>query len=223
MKTLALLVTLTAAGSAETYTYWIEPCGRAEAECQTTDDELAEWALNAWGRAAEGNITFVRSPLSKARIRLYWASSGNRGLYGETRAITVDGKPGAEVDVRPGLKALGQKVERVGSRDELFRHSVVYLTCLHEIGHALGLLHTRSFTDAMYSFEYGGDILEYFGRYRRKLTSREDIRSIGGLSTDDERRILAIYMQNGAAAGTASGAQKIRRAPVSRVAPEAAH
>jgi len=128
VKILALLIGLAASCAAETFTYWIEPCTRREAECQAKDEQLAEWALGAWERAANGNLTFVRSPLSKARIRLYWASSGNRGLYGEARAITVDGKPGAEVDIRPSLHALGHKVEGVGSQDELFRHVVVYLT-----------------------------------------------------------------------------------------------
>ena len=197
MKTLALLFALAATCTAETFTYWIEPCTKKNAECQAKDEELAEWALNNWARASSGNLEFVRSPLSKARIRLYWATSGNRGLYGEARPITVDGKVGAEVDIRPNLHALGHKVEGVGSNDELFRHTVVYLTCLHETGHALGLPHTRAFSDIMYSFEYGGNILEYFGRYRRKLTTREDIREISALSSEDERRLLAIYNTNG--------------------------
>ena len=182
-----------ATGAAETFTFWIEPCTKVEAECQETDEQLAEWALNDWAKASNGNLEFVRSPLSKARIRLYWAATGNRGLYGEARAITVDGKPGAEVDVRPSLHALGHKVEGVGSKDQLFRHTVVYLTCLHEIGHALGLPHTRSFSDIMYSFEYGGNIIEYHLRYRRKLNNRDDIQRLSGLSVDDERRMLAIY------------------------------
>lgn len=213
MKTIALLIVLAASCAAETFTYWIEPCSRPDAECLAKDEQIAEWALNAWGRASNGNLTFVRSPLSKARIRLYWASSGNRGLYGEARPITVDGKPGAEVDIRPSLHALGHKVEGVGSKDELFRHTVVYVTCLHEIGHALGLPHTRAFGDVMYSFEYGGDILEYFGRYRRKLTAREDIRDISGLSSEDERRLLALYNLNGAGAG-----QKTKRSSIARPA-----
>jgi len=188
-----VLYILAASCAAETFSYWIEPCRKVEAECQETDEQLAEWALNDWAKASNGSVDFVRSPLSKARIRLYWAATGNRGLYGEARAITVDGKPGAEVDIRPSLHALGHKVEGVGSKDQLFRHTVVYLTCLHEIGHALGLPHTRSFSDIMYSFEYGGNILEYHLRYRRKLNNRDDIQRLSGLSTYDERRLLAIY------------------------------
>ena len=197
MRTLLLVVLATSSVYAETFTYWIEPCTRPEAECEAADEQLAEWAMEAWQRASAGNLTFIKSPLSKARIRLYWATTGNRGLYGEARAIEVEGKPGAEVDIRPNLHALGHKVEGIGSKDRLFRHSIVYVTCLHEIGHALGLPHTRAFADIMYSFEYGGNILEYFARYRRRLKTREDIRDLSGLSADDERRLLSIYAKSG--------------------------
>ena len=179
--------------AAETYTYWIEPCSRPEAECEANDVQLAEWALSAWQKASSGTLKFEKSPLSKARIRLYWASSGNQGLYGEARPIMVDGKAGAEVNVRPGLHALGHKVAGEGSKDPLFRDTIVYLTCLHELGHALGLSHTHSFADIMYSFEYGGNILDYFGRYRRKLRTASDIPLNSGFSTEDQKRLLAIY------------------------------
>ena len=55
--------------------------------------------------------------------------------------------------------------------DALFRDTIVYLTCLHELGHALGLAHTADFADVMYFFGFGGDITEFFGRYRRTLRS----------------------------------------------------
>ena len=193
MRLLLVLLLLVPAVNAEVYTYWIESCTNPESECEETDVQTAEWALEAWRKAAAGQLEFVRSPLSKARIRVYWATNGNQGLYGDARIITVEGKPGAEVNVRPGLHALGHAVEGVGSKDRLFRHTIVYLTCLHEIGHALGLQHTRNFNDIMYSFEYGGNILEYFGRYRRKLKTIEDIRQYSGLSLDDARRLTSLY------------------------------
>jgi hypothetical protein len=193
VRALILVLIATGLASGETFTYWIEPCTKPEAECEAGDTQLAEWAMEAWQSSSAGSLVFVKSPLSKARIRIYWASSGNRGLYGEARPIEVEGKPGAELTIRPDLTALGHKIQGEGSKDRLFRHSIVYLTCLHEMGHALGLPHSHSFADIMYSFEYGGNILEYFGRYRRKLKTRDDIRENSGLSTDDERRLQALY------------------------------
>jgi hypothetical protein len=65
------------------------------------------------------------------------------------------------------------------------RDAIVYLTCLHESGHALGLAHTRSFADIMYSFQYGGDITAYFQRYRVLLKTRADIPAHSGISDAD--------------------------------------
>lgn len=203
MKLALLLALVAGPATAEVFTYWIQPCTRPSATCEQADEELAEWAMQDWERASRGALQFVRSPLSKARIRLYWAHDGSQGLYGEARAITVQGKPGAEVHVRPDLHALGHKVEGVGSRDRLFRHTIVYLTCLHETGHALGLPHTKAFSDIMYSFEYGGNILDYFGRYRRNLRTRDDIRKVSGLSADDQKRLLATFRKPGEETATA--------------------
>ena len=111
---------------------------------------------------------------------MLWASA-QQGLYGETRRIEVDGQAGAEVYVLPAPLRIGD--------DRLLRDAIVYLTCLHETGHALGLPHTAAFDDIMYSFQYGGDIPEYFGRYRRKLTTREDISRNSGLSHADIRQL----------------------------------
>ena len=66
---------------------------------------------------------------------------------------------------------------------------VVYLTCLHESGHALGLRHTAAFADIMYSFQYGGDIPAYFQRYRQLLKIRADIKEHSGISDADRAAI----------------------------------
>jgi len=182
-----------ASAKAETFTYWIQPCNTAEAQCEPADEELARWAMRAWEQAARGAIEFSPSPLSKARVRLYWAPEASQGLYGESRAIEVQGKPGAEVYVMCNLHSLGPKVEELGSKDHLFRDTIVYLTAVHELGHALGLAHTRTNADIMYSFEYGGSVVDYFGRYRRKLRERDDIRDNSGLSADDQRHVQVLY------------------------------
>ena len=172
-------------------TYWIEPCTQAGTSCRSDDIELAQWALDAWQKASGGRLKLEPvAEESKARIRLYWAV-GNRGLYGEARQIMVDGQRGAEVYVRPDLDQLGPEIAAVGKQDPLFRHTIVYLTCLHETGHALGLPHTARFEDIMYSFTNGGDIKEYFSRYRRRLASRSDIRKHSGMSAYDRDRLHA--------------------------------
>src|SRR5579862_6766114 len=100
----------------------------------------------------------------------------------ETRPMAFEGHLGAEVYVRPSPLPV--------NGDRLLRDAIVYLTCLHESGHALGLPHTAVFADIMYSFQYGGDIEEYFGRYRRKLETRGDIAKNSGMSTEDRTRLI---------------------------------
>ena len=175
--------------SAEHLSYWVEPCANPETGCRIGDAELAAWALHAWQNAASGAVQFTPTATrSEARIRVRWASP-EQGLYGEARPIKVNGKSGAEVYVLPA------PIETGG--DLLLRDAIVYLTCLHESGHALGLPHTAAFDDIMYSFQFGGDIPEYFGRYRRKLRTRADIQNNSGLSDADRRHLVAALRASG--------------------------
>ena len=177
------LLSVSAAGllAAADTPYWIEPCSNPQTACVAGDVQLARWALEAWQQASGGRLHFVPAgDRAHALIRLVWATP-SQGLYGETTPILVDGRRGAQIFVR---------IAAEGTRDPLLRDTIVYLTCLHESGHALGLSHTSQFDDIMYSFQYGGDIPEYFARYRRKLAARDDIHRNAGLSDSDRARLI---------------------------------
>jgi matrixin len=183
---------------AESFTYWIQPCSAEiahETTCTAGDPELAEWALNAWQRAARPDLTFAPGAEDQARIRVYWAS-GRMRLYGEARPIKVDGKRGSAIYVNPDVTQLGEEIHLAAERDPLLREAIVYLTCLHESGHAIGLSHTGKFEDIMYSFGFGGDIVEYFERYRRKIGVRQDIRGASAISAYDRQRLLALLKKH---------------------------
>jgi hypothetical protein len=152
--------------------YWIEPCTNPETACLASDPQLAKWAFSAWETASKGRLHFVETKnRPEAQIQVVWATPSS-GLYGETIGKVVNIRIAAE-----------------GVKDPLLRETIVYLTCLHEEGHALGLEHTSNFDDIMYTFQYGGNIPEYFARYRRKLTTRDDIKKTPGLSPADRSRI----------------------------------
>jgi hypothetical protein len=166
--------------------------GNGKPGYHSSDRELAQWALQAWQRSAAKGLQFTATTESSALIRVYWAAPDG-GEYGETRPILVGGQQGAAVFIRPDIDSLGEDIARRARADSLLRDSIVYLTCVHELGHALGLTHTRDFRDIMYFFGYGGDVVEYFGRYRAQLHTRNDIAGVSGLSDGDVNRIRAIY------------------------------
>jgi hypothetical protein len=186
---LLVLACATLLPAAEEYSWWIEDCPAATGRstgCEAGDPELGRWAIEAWQRESSGAIVLKKSATEEhARLRLHWAN-GTSNLYGETEPVMVDGRRGANIYVLPSVAP---------GADSLLRDAIVYLTCLHESGHALGLAHTRAFADIMYSFQYGGDIPAYFGRYRNLLKTRGDIVAHAGIS-DADRVALRLALKN---------------------------
>ena len=149
-------------------------------------EALVERAITTWSRAASGRITLEKSSMrDAAAIRVRFAQAD--GIYGEA-APRIDRTTGlissAEVAIANELAG-----------DALQQRIVIYLTALHELGHAIGLPHTNAFDDIMYSFRRPDDGERYFGAYRRRLRSAEDIGSdrATGLSPADLTALRSLY------------------------------
>ncbi len=148
-------------------------------------DRLVERALRVWTNAAGGGLRLHRGAAADASIRVRFIRPG--AVYGETLP-RADPRTGLLVGAEVGITA-------PEDGDALERQIVVYLTALHELGHALGLAHTDAFTDIMYRFRRADDGARYFGAYRARLGSDADIGSPAatGLSADDVAALRALY------------------------------
>ena len=179
------------AGAPLPLTYFIAD-GRGRPGFRPSDPELARWALQAWQRSASNGLRLDPAEEQEALIRLYWTES-NDGRYGEMRPLKVRGRDGAAVFIQPDVTLLGDDIARRAAADDLFRDSIVYLTCLHELGHALGLAHTRDFRRHHVLLRIRGRYRADFGRYRDKIRARADIAGVSGLSEADVQRLRTIY------------------------------
>ena len=147
---------------------------------------LIERALTTWTRAADGRLMLQRtSSRDSAAVHVRFARAD--GIYGEA-APRIDGRTGFIVSAEVLIGA------DVGG-DALQQRIVIYLTALHELGHALGLPHTDAFDNIMYSFRRPDDGPRYFGAYRQRLGSIEDIgtQRATGLSPADVAALRGLY------------------------------
>jgi Matrixin len=151
-------------------------------------DQLVERAMQTWGTASDGGFTLRRTFVERdAGIRVYFDGAG--GNYGETRPH-VNRATGLIDEAEVAIAA-----DAPIQVDPLTREIIVYLTALHELGHALGLEHTANFDDIMYLFRQPGDGPRYFGNYRRLLRSADDIGTAAatGLSAYDVTTLRTLY------------------------------
>ena len=178
-------------GPGEAIPYFIDN-GAGIPGYQPSDDDLARVAFEAWARESGGRLRFAETAAEDALIHVVWIDPGS-GVYGEMRTVLIDGRPVALLYVTPSVDLQGPAIARLAAGDPLLRDTIVYLTCVHELGHAIGLPHTADFEDIMYSFAYGGDIVRYFMRYRERLADRSDIANHSGLSAGDRAVLHGLY------------------------------
>jgi len=146
---------------------------------------LIERAMKNWSDASDGRLTLVRAATrNDASIRIVFIASD--GVYGEA-APRVDRTTGfiAQADVL---------INSAVPDDPLDARIVLYLTALHELGHAIGLPHSDTFSAIMYRFRHVDDGERYFGAYRRKLKSPADVgTAITGLDAEDVAALQRLY------------------------------
>jgi len=160
---------------------WVDP-----SHAPSGGDALVVRAMRTWTTAAEGRLMLQRTDTSAgANVRVHFFTPDYR--YGVT-SPRVDPQTGLIVHAEVAVAADVQG-------DALSKAIVVYLTALHELGHALGLAHTDDFGTIMYVFRLPGDGDRYFAAYRAKLRTVDDIGSsaASGLSPADVAALHQLY------------------------------
>ena len=135
---------------------------------QLSYTELVKKALLEWSLATDGHLAFVFvDEPSKAQIAIEWTTDVAHRYHsfsqGETQTVEL-GKHGVTLngEIYKAMIFLNPQVKMSPAN--------FYRTCLHELGHALGLLqHSPSTADIMYfsaltPTTVSGDVLPHLGR-----------------------------------------------------------
>jgi hypothetical protein len=161
--------------------FWIQ-----KERARERNRELVRLALANWQEASAGRLRFEESEaFEAATLRVFFA-----GYYPDFGTA----KP--QVDLASGeIRRADVIVVSDPLGDRLQRDLVVYLTALHELGHALGLPHSERRGEIMYGFHGPEDAEWTFENYRGKLRSLEDIGKdrANGITEEDRRALAALY------------------------------